>query len=352
MKRRFLVVMAGGSGTRFWPVSTEEKPKQFLDILGLGKSLLQMTVERFEGIVPMENVLVVTNKEYLNLVKEQLPFVMEENILLEPVGRNTTPCVAYAAYKISSRVKDAHLIVSPADHLVMNVADFKEKINLAIKSSQEQEIITLGIRPSNPNTGYGYIQFSECQDDSSICKVKTFTEKPNLELAKAFVESGDYLWNSGLFIFTAKTFKKELETHVERMAEQFSEGNNLYYTEAEEEFIQKIYAVVKSISIDHAIMEKTYHISVIPANFGWTDLGTWNTLYEQMPKDSNNNAVSGSVILKETEDCVVHISKGKKLVAQGLKNMIIAEADGNILICSKDQEQMVKVFREEANQLD
>lgn len=345
MKRRFLVVMAGGAGTRFWPVSTEEKPKQFLDILGVGKTLLQMTVERFQGIIPVENIVIVTNKEYKSLVQEQLPFIMDNNILLEPYGKNTTPCVAYAAYKISSKIKDAHLIVSPADHLVVNVQDFQIAINKAIKSSSEGGIVTLGIQPSSPNTGYGYIQFLPCEKND-VCKVKTFTEKPNLELAKAFVESGDYLWNSGIFVLTAKTFKKELEENVERMAEQFSEGDKIYYTEGEEEFIQRIYTVVKSIAIDIAIMEKSKNISVIPSDFGWTDLGTWNSLYDQIEKDGNQNVIQGKVIAYDTHNCVIHISEGKTLVVQGLENMIIAEKNNKILICSKNQEQNVKNFIE------
>ncbi len=311
--------------------------------------MLQQTAERFEGIVAPENIYVVTSEEFAGIVQEQLPYLSPDQILREPQRKNTAPCIAYAAYKISKKHPKAKLIVAPADHVILKEEAFKARVNEALEAAKEPVLVTLGIVPTRPDTGYGYIQF---QDSTQTAKtVKTFTEKPNLELAEAFIESGDYVWNAGLFVFSIPTFKQELTKHLSRLAEQFEEGRAFYYTPEEPEFIRKVYAVCKSISMDNGVMEKAREVKVILADIGWSDLGTWKSLHEINEKDEKQNAVDANVMLYETEDCIIKAPKDKLVVIHGLSNYIVAEHGNVLMICPKDQEQQVKQFVEDATKL-
>jgi mannose-1-phosphate guanylyltransferase len=342
--------MAGGIGTRFWPISRSNYPKQFHDVLGVGKTMLQQTAERFEGIVEKENIYVVTSEEFAGIVQEQLPYLSPDQILKEPQRKNTAPCIAYAAYKISKKHPKAQLIVAPADHVILKEEAFKARVNEALEAAKEPVLVTLGIVPTRPDTGYGYIQYQEATETAKI--VKTFTEKPNIELAEAFLESGDYVWNAGLFVFSIPTFKNELEKHLSRLAEQFDEGRPVYYTDKEPEFIRKVYAVCKSISMDNGIMEKAREVKVILADIGWSDLGTWKSMHEIKEKDEKLNAIDANVMLYETDDCIIKAPKDKLVVIHGLSNYIVADHGNVLMICPKDQEQRVKQFVEDATKLD
>lgn len=341
--------MAGGIGTRFWPISRSANPKQFHDVLGVGKTMLQQTAERFSGIIPQENIYVVTSAEFAHIVQEQLPYLTSDQILKEPQRRNTAPCIAYAAYKIGKKHPKAKLIVAPADHVILKEEAFKASIKIALEAANDPCLITLGILPTRPDTGYGYIQF---QPDATqeVKTVKTFTEKPNAELAVAFLESGDYVWNAGIFIFSIPTFKTELGKQLSRMAEQFEEGNDAYYTSEENEFIRKVYGVCKSISVDNGIMEKAQNVKVVLADIGWSDLGTWKSLYEIKDKDEDENVIEGHVMVYDTKKCIVKTPHHKLVVIHGLKDFIVAEHGNALMICPKDQEQQVKLFVEEATQ--
>jgi mannose-1-phosphate guanylyltransferase len=316
----------------------------------VGKTMLQQTAERFKGIVAKENIYVVTSEEFAGIVQEQLPYLSPDQILKEPQRKNTAPCIAYAAYKISKKHPKAKLIVAPADHVILKEEAFKARVKEALEAANESVLVTLGIVPTRPDTGYGYIQY---QDSTETAKtVKTFTEKPNLELAEAFLESGDYVWNAGLFVFAIPTFKHELTKHLSRLAEQFEEGRAFYYTEEEPEFIRKVYAVCKSISMDNGIMEKAREVKVILADIGWSDLGTWKSLHEIKEKDAKQNVVDAKAMLYETDDCIIRAPKDKLVVIHGLSNYIVAEHGNVLMICPKDQEQQVKQFVEDATKLD
>ena len=349
MQNTYLIIMAGGIGTRFWPISRSANPKQFHDVLGVGKTMLQQTAERFEGIIPQENIYVVTSEEFADIVKEQLPYLTEEQILQEPQRKNTAPCIAYAAYKIGKKNPNATLIVAPADHVIIKEIAFQNHVRAAIETAKEDVLVTLGILPTRPDTGYGYIQFQP--GETTAKTVKTFTEKPHLELAEAFLESGDYVWNAGLFVFKIPVFKKELEKHLSRLAEQFEEGEEFYYSNEEQDFIRKVYAVCKSVSIDNGIMEKAQIVKVILADIGWSDLGTWKSLYEIHDKDSNGNVIDGNVMVYDTQNCIIKTPSEKLVVIQGLQNFIVAEHENALMICPQDQEQEVKKFVEAATYL-
>lgn len=342
--------MAGGIGTRFWPISRSHFPKQFHDVLGVGKTMLQQTAERFDGIIPHENIYVVTSSEFSGIVKEQLPYLKDYQILCEPQRRNTAPCIAYAAYKISKINSKAKLVVVPSDHVILKTEEYQSKIKIALSAAKEQVLVTLGIMPTRPDTGYGYIQFQPKEDD--ILDVKTFTEKPNIELAEAFLDSGDYVWNAGMFIFSVKTFKKELEKHQSRLAEQFEEGMSLYYSEAEPEFIRKVYGVCKNISVDVGIMEKSKDVKVVLADIGWSDLGTWKSLYEVQEKDQQQNVIDANALVYNTNNTIIKASNDKLIVVNGLNDFIVVENDNVIMICPKEKEQDVKQFVEDATGLD
>jgi mannose-1-phosphate guanylyltransferase len=343
----YAVIMAGGIGTRFWPMSKTNRPKQFIDVLGVGKTLIQLTFDRLNKICPAENIFVVTNEIYKDVVLEQLPQLTENQVLLEPARRNTAPCVAYVNYKIKEINPDAVVVVAPSDHIILNEEEFVKDINIALKAASENDwLLTLGIKPSRPDTGYGYIQFEDeivYPDEHLLKKVKTFTEKPNLELAKTFLASGDFLWNSGIFIWSLKSIMKAFETYLDEVDGLFKEGIGRYNTDKEADFIAKTYAVCTNISIDYGIMEKAKNVYVLSVDFGWSDLGTWGSLYATREKDSNGNAVVGNnVILYDTKNCIVNMPEDKLVVLQGLEDFIVVEQDNTLLICRKEDEQQIR----------
>jgi mannose-1-phosphate guanylyltransferase len=305
--------------------------------------MIQQTSERFQNICPPENIFVVTNFFYKDLVKTQLPFLTDDQILCEPVGRNTAPCAAYACYKIYRKNPDANVVIAPSDHVILKEQEFERRINMALDiTSQAEVLITLGIKPSRPDTGYGYIQFLE--DLEEMKKVKTFTEKPVLELAQKFVESGDFLWNAGIFVWSCNTVIKAFEKYLPDMAEIFAEGNHKYWTPEETTFIETAYSQCKNISIDYGIMEKADNVYVLPADFGWSDVGTWKSLYDVSEKAKDGNVVSGNVMLYDTKNCIIKTPYDKLVVIEGLEDYIVAEFDGVLMICNKNNEQKVKDF--------
>ena len=338
--------MAGGIGSRFWPMSRNNYPKQFIDILGTGKTLIRQTYERFTSICPPENIYIVTNEAYLSLVFQQIPELNKDQVLAEPQRRNTSPCVAYAASKIYAINPDANLVVAPSDHIIKNENNFREAIIRGLAFTAENDVLlTIGIQPSRPDTGYGYIQFNEDTSDEEfkIRKVKTFTEKPNLEMAKFFLKSGEFLWNAGIFLWNVKTILKAFEDLMPEMHSIFMEGTEHYYKQTEADFIRKAYALCKNISIDYGIMEKARNVYVLSAEFGWSDLGTWKSLYEQLPHDKQGNAIVGPhVMVDHTSNCIINMTKNKLAVIQGLENFIVVETDNVLLICPKDDEQQVR----------
>lgn len=348
MNNNYVIIMAGGIGSRFWPMSTTKYPKQFHDILGIGRTLIQQTFDRFKPICPASNVFVVTNIDYKEIVMEQLPELSENQILCEPSRRNTAPCVAYAAYKIREINPEANLVIAPADHLILKENDFIHTIDIALKqAASSNSLLTLGIKPSRPDTGYGYIQFTDTDQgvDPLVKKVKTFTEKPDLEIAKQFIESGDFYWNSGIFIWSLTSIIAAFEKFAPDMADLFANGKKNYNTPAEEKFINQVYQVCTNISIDYAIMEKAKNAFVVLSDFGWSDLGTWGSLYTHIDKDGNQNgAVGDNVLFYESKGNVVHMPKDKLVVIQGLTDYIVVESEGTLLICKKVDEQKIKQF--------
>lgn len=343
MKNNYVVIMAGGVGSRFWPYSRTNNPKQFLDVLGIGSSLLRMTYERFLDVCPSENIYVVTNSNYYDLVKQQAPELSDDQILLEPNRRNTAPCIAYAAYKIREKNNDANIVVAPSDHVIFKENVFIKTIKTALKAASENDkLITLGIRPTRPETGYGYIQYIESNDD--IKKVKTFTEKPEQSLAVKFYESGDFLWNAGIFVWNVNTIIKAFENHLPDLYEIFSEGVGIYYTTKENDFIQSAYAQCKNISIDYGVLEKSQNVYVVLGEFQWSDLGSWSSLHEIRDKDENNNVINANALTYESKDCVVLGSKDKLIVIQGLENKLVADVDNVLLICDKDDEKRIRTY--------
>ena len=347
MKNNYCVIMAGGIGSRFWPMSRTAHPKQFIDILGTGQTLLQQTFERFVSICPKENIYVVTNDAYRSLVLEQLPEIKIENVLCEPARKNTAPCIAYASYKIYSQNKKANLVVAPSDHLITKEDTFTKAIKSCFRKSKEEEcLITLGIRPTRPDTGYGYIQFIESpvkEKDERIKKVKTFTEKPDAEMAKFFVQSGDFLWNAGIFVWSAKSIVKAYQKLLPEMAAVFTSVK--YNSSKEDEGVKKAYAECKNISVDYGILEKADNVYVRSSLIGWSDLGTYGSLYNHIKKDEKENAIVGrNVMMYDSKNCIVNISKDKLVVVEGLHDYIIVESDDIILICKKQDEQRIRDF--------
>lgn len=341
--------MAGGVGTRFWPMSTTQHPKQFLDILGTGETLLQQTYRRLLRICPANNIYVVTSTSYENLVAEQLPYINSENILCETARKNTAPCIAYASYKIHQRDPKAITVVAPSDHLIKKEEVFEKAIRSCFKKAENENcLITLGIKPTRPDTGYGYIQFIASdllENDKRIHKVKTFTEKPNAEMAAFFMESGDFLWNSGIFIWSTKSIISALEQHDPELATVFKEGLPFYNTDKEREFVDKAYATCKNISIDYSVMEKADNVYVRSSIFGWSDLGTWGSLYTQILKDEHKNALVGkNIITYDCNNCIVQVPKDKLVVLQGLEDFIVVESEGVLMICKKQDEQQIRNF--------
>lgn len=349
MNNNFCIIMAGGIGSRFWPLSRVAKPKQFLDILGTGKTFLQQTFDRFSTIIPTENFIVVTNYKYKDLVLEQLPELTEEQVLLEPLRRNTAPCLAYAANKIKTINPNANLIVAPSDHLILKEEEFIRQIKNGLAFVQDNDaLLTLGIQPNRPETAYGYIQVKNKIDFNhleNLYKVKTFTEKPDVQMAGIFVESGEFFWNSGIFIWSLSTIIDALNTHLPNVAALFENGKKHYNTNNEVHFINKTYSECQAISIDYGIMEKAKNVYVLTADFGWSDMGTWGTLYENRKKDESGNVINGDNILTyDTKNCIVNISDEKVAVLQGLDGYIIAESNDTLMICRKEDEQQIKKF--------
>jgi len=342
----YVAIMAGGIGSRFWPLSRVNYPKQFLDILGTGRTLIQQTFDRFVGLVPLENIYVVTANEYLEITRAQLPQLPEENILGEPFRKNTAPCIAYISFKLHQLNPEASLIVAPADHLILHEDKFLDVCSEALNFVNHfNALITIGITPTYPNTGYGYIQHDGVEATPSVYKVKTFTEKPNKELAQTFIASGDFLWNSGIFVWQVKRGIYAFQKHMPEMYELFAAEEEKLNTAEEKAVIENIYPQCTNISIDFGVMEKANNVYVIPASFGWSDLGTWNSAWENMEKDYYENAVAGNnVIVFEATKCVVHVPDKKLVVLQGLEDYIVADTKDVLLICQKDKEQEIKNY--------
>jgi len=344
MSSNYCVIMAGGIGSRFWPMSRQNHPKQFIDILGTGETLLQATYRRVKTIFPPENVLIVTNEDYVGLVAEQLPLIPKENILAEPMRKNTAPCIAYAAYKIRKRDPNAIMLITPADHLVTKEEELVRVLNLGIEYTADKDVLlTMGIKPTRPDTGYGYIQFSpKANGNAEVKKVKTFTEKPELEMARHFMTSGEFLWNSGMFIWKVKTFMEVFEKYMPEEFALFNEGEPQLDTPQEAKIIEDIYQEVHNVSIDIGIMEKADNVYVILADFGWSDLGTWGSLYDELRHKEPNAVVGKNAMLYDSHNCMVHVPKDKLVVIQGLENCIVAESNGVLLICKMEDEQKIK----------
>lgn len=341
--------MAGGIGTRFWPISRTSHPKQFIDILGTGRTLIQETFHRFNKIIRKENIYIVTNNQYKKLILEQIPEISEEQIVCEPSRRNTAPCIAYACYKIHGMNPAANIVVAPSDHIILKEESFLEIIGSALKATAANNwLLTLGIKPSRPDTGYGYIQFNEditYDKDKRVKKVKTFTEKPVLEMAKQFLKSGDFLWNSGIFIWSAKSILDAFEKYTPEISSLFKEGIKKYNTPKEKSFIKDTYAVCRSVSIDYAVMEKADNVYVLLSDFGWSDLGTWGSLYETRQKNKEGNAVVGkNVMVYDSKNCIVNMPNDKLVVLQGLSDCIVVESDGILLVCKMADEQQIRNF--------
>ena len=345
----YCVIMAGGIGSRFWPLSRTQKPKQFLDILGTGNSLLRQTFFRVIKFCKPENIYVVTGVEYKDLVLEQLPELTIDQVLLEPLRRNTAPCIAYANHKIQKRNPNAVVVVAPSDHLVLEQENFVTTINTAINFAAKQSaLLTIGIKPSRPETGYGYIQTSDQVDKSitNLFKVKTFTEKPNLELAKIFLESGEFYWNSGIFIWSLKAISEAFQKYLPEVQTLFSGIESHYSTSSEANSVAGVYSQCRNISIDYGILEKSDNVFVICSEFGWSDLGTWGSLYQNYPKDKNGNAIAGDNVMSYgVSNSIINVPKDKLVVVQGLDNYIVVEEDNILLICKRENEQEIKVFQ-------
>ncbi len=338
--------MAGGIGSRFWPMSRTNFPKQFLDILGLGKTLIQQTYDRYRELVPLENIYVITAEEYVSIVKKQLKDIPEENILAEPSRKNTAPCIAYMAFKLLKKDPDALMIAAPADHLVTETEEFIKTARRALDFvGHINALVTIGIKPIYPNTGYGYIQHETTSVAHDVFKVKTFTEKPTVELAKAFIASGDFLWNAGIFTWKVKNIIAAIEKNEPELYELFASEKDRFNTSKEKETIEAIYPLCTNISIDFAVMEKADNVYLIPASFGWSDLGTWNSAWDNMEKDYFSNAVVGkNVMVIDASNCMVHVPDNKLVLLQGLKDYIIVDSKDVLLICKKDKEQEIKDY--------
>jgi mannose-1-phosphate guanylyltransferase len=348
-KNYYCVIMAGGVGARFWPLSRNSRPKQFIDILGTGETLIQQTFRRLTTICPPENIFVVTHKQYFDQVVEQLPAIIPDHVLCEPMRRNTAPCIAYATYKIHKLNPDACVVVAPSDHIILKDNEFTQTLLCALKAANQNDwLLTLGITPSRPDTGYGYIQFDDLHSYTADCKVrkvKTFTEKPHHELAVSFLQSGDFLWNAGIFIWSVKSILKAFEKHLPELNGIFKDGTDVYYTDQEANYIENAYTICKSISIDYGVMEKADNVFVMAADIGWSDLGTWGSLYDTSEKDSNGNAIIGAKpLMYDTRNCIINLPSGTVAVIQGIEDCIVVEDNGIMLICKRSAEQNIRGY--------
>ena len=349
----YCIIMAGGIGSRFWPLSKDNYPKQFLDILGTGKSFIQSTYERFSPVIPDENFLVVTNKAYKQLVLEHLPMLHPDQVLCEPARRNTAPCIAYAAYHIQSRCKEANIVVTPADHLVTNEVEFQRIIRLGFDflAKNQNALMTIGIKPSRPETGYGYIQCGSRRDEvgsrnEEVVKVEMFKEKPDYETAVKFVSEGNYLWNSGIFLWTLNGIMQAFKQYLPDMVEVFEKGKDDFGTTNEQAFIDAHFIESPNISIDYGVMEKSPNTYTIPADFGWSDIGTWGSLFTHAKKDENGNAKRGKVVSVDNKNTIINIEEGTEAVVEGLEDYLVAFRDHSLLVCKLHDEQQIKVWIE------
>jgi mannose-1-phosphate guanylyltransferase len=346
----YCVIMAGGIGSRFWPLSKAKRPKQFLDILGMGRTLLQQTYDRFVQLVPAENILIVSNLEYRDIIMEQLPDLPGENILLEPLRRNTAPCIDYANFRIQQKSPGATVVVAPSDHLIVKEEEFLREVKRGLEFVKDNNaLLTMGIVPSRPETGYGYIQSYQKKvkgyESVNLRKVKTFTEKPDIELARIFLDSGDFYWNAGIFFWSLKSIMRSFETYLPEIHGLFKEGLDVYGTAEESAFVEKTYSRCRNISIDYGVMEKADNVYVLISDFGWSDLGTWGSLYEQLNKDENQNSVTGeNVFMYDSTGNIVNVPDDKLVVLQGLKDYIVVQNEGIILVCRREEEQKIKQF--------
>ena len=341
-----IVIMAGGIGSRFWPMSTPEYPKQFVDVLGTGKTMIQMTVERFAPLCPVDNFWVVTGKDYVHIVKEQLPELPEENILAEPAMRNTAPCIAYACWKIRQKDPYANVVVTPADALVQDVERFRKVIGVALDfTAGGKRIVTVGITPTRPETGYGYIAAGQVEGNGPLFKVDSFCEKPVLQVAREYLAAGNYFWNAGIFVWNIDTITDSLRTFTPDLAAKMDQMAQAFGTPTEEAVIEDVFPTCEKISIDYAVMEKASYIYTIPGDFGWSDVGTWGSLRALLPHDEDGNAVVGdNVHLNGCSGCIVHAPGASSLVLQGLEGYVVVERNGRMLICRLSEEQRIKDF--------
>lgn len=341
-----VVIMAGGIGSRFWPMSTPRCPKQFIDVMGMGKSLIQLTVERFSAVAPIANFWIVTSEHYVDIVQEQLPGIPRQNILAEPEPRNTAPCIAYACWKIKARFPEANIVVTPSDALVVNTGEFERVIKAALAfTATGSNIVTIGIKPSRAETGYGYIAAADRVGESDIYKVEAFKEKPDHATAEKYLAAGNYMWNAGIFVWNVKTITEALRKYTPALAGKMDEMCDDFYTDRESATLGRIFPTCEKISIDYAVMEKSDSIYTLPAEFGWSDLGSWGSLRTLLDKDDEGNAhVGDNISLYDSKGCVVHAQDAKKVVVQGLDGYIVALRDGRLLICSLDNEQLIKEY--------
>lgn len=351
-KNYYAILMAGGVGSRFWPVSTTEFPKQFHDMLGSGSTLIQKTFSRLSKLIPAENILILTNERYNNLVLEQLPMVKQEQVLLEPAMRNTAPCILYASLKIQKQNPDAVMVVAPSDHWIEDEDEFSRNLQQCFDFCQkENALMTLGIKPTFPNTGFGYIEFDK-SDTNAIKKVNQFREKPDYDTAKAFLEAGNFLWNGGIFIWSVKSITEAFSTFQPQMNALFHQGYESYNTASEKQFIQTNYEKAENISIDYAVMEKAKNVYVLPATFDWNDLGTWGSLHEKLDKDDNNNTVvNATVILENASNNIIRSEAKKLVIIDGLDDYIIVDNENVLMIYPKSKEQDIKRITALANEL-
>ena len=345
-KNHYVAIMAGGIGSRFWPMSRTNFPKQFLDILNTGRTLIQTTYDRFAKFIPTENIYIVTTEQYRDIIAKQLPEVLADNVLYEPSRKNTAPCIAYISYKLFGLNPNANLICAPADHIINDEEGFKKVCQDALHfTTHIKALVTLGIKPTSPNTGYGYIQFDQHSVSNNVYKVKTFTEKPDPELANTFVASGDFLWNAGIFVWQVKNIIKAFEKHLPELNEVFDSEKDYFNTKKEKDAIARIYPQCVNISIDYGVMEKADNVFIIPASFGWSDLGTWSSVYDIVEKDYLGNAVAGeNVVVIDATKNMVHADNKKLVVLQGLDDFVVVDTRDVLLICKKEKEQEIKEY--------
>ena len=343
-----VVIMAGGIGSRLWPLSTPSYPKQFIDVMGVGKSLIQLTVDRFRGICADENIWVVTSQKYVEIVKEQLPMVLDDHILAEPEPRNTAPCIAYACWKIKAKDDKANIVVTPSDALVIDTAEFQRPIKAALAYTEASNaIVTLGMKPSRPETGYGYIEATDEFATDEIRKAKEFKEKPDVDTAKEYLKAGNFFWNAGIFVWNVNTIVAELRKFAPQITNIMDELSQALYTDQETSKLKELFPKCDKISIDYAVMEKSSNVYVLPAEFGWSDLGSWGSLHTLLPMEEDKDSVVGNVILHNCTNTIVHTADEKKTVVVGLKDYIVSEKSGQLLICPLSDEQHIKEYSQE-----